>query len=306
MINVGQGALACSDFIGTSPGDGQAAPTMTDITAQTALTVGGGGSWLDWSIGNAALEADIVVVADPNGNKCIYQYANDAREGAVLTPSGKKGVRARNVTVCSDGVKTDPPPPPPPPPAPITTINGDCSLDPRTAKLQAALNDGDLGESNAIDAIVGFGEDENGDFTLAVCSDQAEGGQVQCGACVRPDGYPDTVGKHSPQCEADLLALGVGPNGELPLSCRPCELSSLQPDGPVGTNLPDDAKNCWEYHMQVQESAPGVGTFIPSQAIDETAAVMTRYEGSSCYQIRINFYGREYIYFMPTPGCPGN
>jgi hypothetical protein len=306
QLQDGHGNLACSDFIGRSLVPNAPAPVMSDITASAnvAITPGSGGNAIDWVISDPALEADIIFIKAPNGDKCIYHYGNDARKGDNLSVSGTKSIKNvdSDVVICSDGVLTDPPQQASLPPPPIATVAcGDPNNS--TGSLQSALDQ--LPDANGdIDVLIGAGEDANGDFKLAVCSDQSDGGQVQCGGCVRPEGYPDSVGKTSQACLAALAANGgAGPNGELPLECRACELSSILPPSEFSPALAGVDNYCWELHDQVDEVA---GTFIPAKAIDHTQAGITRFEGSSCYMIRVNFYGIEYIYYAPWPGCPGS
>jgi hypothetical protein len=295
----GQGNLACTDFIGQNA-DPQITG-MADVTTDPSIVVtyGAGKKSLDWVINSPTLEADVVIVEAADGKRCSYFYPNDARQGFQLSPGSDRSIKS--ATFCTDNALVDPPPPPPPPPQPISTF-GNCAGDPRTAKIQQAVNDGDLNQDNSIDVIVGFGEDDNGEFTLAVCSDEADGSQVPCAGWCERDGYGITFGKGSPACTAALAAAPYngmpGPNGELPIECRPCELASnVQPTGPT---LPPDADYCWQHSHQVDANE---SFFIPVKKTETGSATWTRFEGSSCYEVKVTFYGVEYTFYTPE-GCP--
>lgn len=293
LTQSGQGNLSCSDFIGQPDPLSPLLPSpMIEITSFAGVSTSPtGGSSINFSISpDSGHSADVVIVEAADGRRCIYNYARDAREGTNLTPAGDKSVR--NVRICSDGVSSGTLAPPPRVPIATDTEKA-CG-----ANLQEGVNN-----DNDIAVIIGFGEGPDG-AVVAVCADKEDDGVsngshlTQCqNTCERPANFVEQVdqgasgvGPYSAECAADLLAGPALTPGELPLSCRSCELSSVLPTSQAGTN-----DFCWELTGVVNE---GAGTFVPTVEKESNLAEVKRYQGSTCYLASTVYYGIAYSYWI--------
>jgi hypothetical protein len=296
LTQSGQGNLSCSDFIGQpDPLSPLLSSPMMEITGLAGVSTSPiGGSSIDFSIApDSGYSADVVIVEAADGRRCIYNYGGDTLDGTNLTPAGDKSVKS--VTICSDGVSSGTLSPPLR--VPIATDTAKACTGGSGANLQDGVNNDD-----DIALVIGFGEGPDG-AVVAVCADKEDGGAsndallTQCqNTCERPANFVEEldqgasgVGPYSAECANDLAAATLAP-GELPLSCRSCELSSALSTSQAGTN-----DYCWELSGTVNEAA---GTFFPGVEKESNLAEVKRYQGSTCYLASTVYYGVAYSYWV--------
>lgn len=257
------GVSQCASIVG------QGGRPMTDITASGDATAYQDGVGVDWRA-RPNTDVDYVIVRGQVGQSCAYLYGRGSRGGDNLLAS-LPATNARLTKFCSDGMLPKPPP--------VATAGSGCTGD--AAALQAAVTG-----NPTFRTAIGVGANPNnaaenpGQAQLAICAET----MVECdNQCYRPDNYPANT--HAPECV-------VNANGELPLSCRPCETAV--------NRAPMRGRNfCWELSHQANQATQ---TFKPVRVTQPGEVTWQTYEGSTCYLFTTRFYGQEYSYYSPT-GC---
>lgn len=277
----GNGSIDCSAFIG--PGG-----PMYPIAVSQDKLLGTADPYdpITWTVTDpdVSINVDVVFVGNSDGSRCTQFYKGNARSGYAA--AGTKNNKDSILVACGDGFSE-----PQPQDAPVAPVSSseDCTVDPDSAALQAAIND-----NGKYDVVIGIGRGEKGDNT-AICSDTTGlGAQKRCvDMCITPDAESTTVAydPDAPECEGD------GPF--FPLKCRACELSTVIDSDPYSEGSP---QYCWEQLQKVDFTA---GTFkkAPGPKSNQVWKV-DEYAGSTCYKISgTTDTGYRYAYWVPT-GCP--
>jgi hypothetical protein len=276
----GQGSIDCSVFTGPG-GPMHQIQLLQDKPVGTVSPL----DPIHWTVNSTDPDenVDVLFIGNSDGSRCNQYYKGNARAG--FAAAGSKNNKAATVLGCSDGFSEQLPPAPPVPPI---SSSEDCSVDPDSAALQAAIND-----NGKYDVVIGIGRGAKGDNT-AICSDNTGlGAQKRCVAtCVTPDiNSPIAYDPDAPECDTD------GPF--FPLKCRACELSIVVDSDPYTDENPP---YCWEQLQKVDLTA---GTFTKSPGPKSNQIwKVDEYAGSNCYLISgTTDTGYRYSYWVPT-GCP--
>lgn len=302
----GQGNLVCGDFAGPNGEVMQPADVCATVTTAPPPS----GTTASWSLDTMLPECagDIALIDRADGTTCVYQYRVDKYADTGLSAPGNRNIKT--VTVCTDqqliGQFVDP--------GSDTIIATDDNCVVEAPSLQNAINSGEAG----LDIAFAVGSPQGSSQTLALCSNQQlvngvpTSTQVQCvDRCETPVGYPDTVGKHAPDCT------GPFPDGRLPIACRRCATSGA-PDNlsPTGPNIPEGTPFCWELAdklaitdgSSIDPPSPPLYdpqlTFRPHKFVSGGQFEWERVDGTICYKISGQTAGGyPYSYYVPA-GCP--
>lgn len=304
LLKKGQGNLACSDFFGPN------GVVMQNASVCGTVDISISGSTASWSINSMTQECtgDVFVANRADGQSCVYNYQKDTiADGNLTAPESssiKDGIVCTDLQLVADPVSPDSDPPP------VVTDNG-CS----NTTLQAAVENQDASSGVPIDVLLGVGTSEDGSTQqLAVCTDQSTNQPTTLEQCVdrceTVDGWPLTVGKHSPDCtgeaEFDPNAFPMYfSDGRLPIACRRCATSGA-PDfnPPTGPNIPAGTQYCWELESRVAETADGLTFRNPNGSTSGAQFTVQRLDGTVCYKISGQTSGGyPYSYYAPA-GCP--